>query len=276
MGHCCRMRGIAAIAATLVLATASVAAAEVVGDGHIKALLQGHVHKAGPRIGPRTPVGVELGAKFKTLSGAPIPRLSRIGIGLSPQLQLDMSGLPVCRSNELRHASPRRVRKACGDAEVGHGYFVLRVDLPGEGAFAATEPLTAYNGLYKGRPAILVRGTRPQPLGTAPANYVMAFSIGRVSRGHGRSLSAPVPVSASLSPPAPDGHRYPSWISGLHLTLKRQYRVDGERHSFLSAHCPPRPGAKILSFPMAFGFDDGTEPSGSVTAAFICKRAESG
>jgi hypothetical protein len=197
------------------------------------------------------PVGVQMGAKIKTTSEEAPPRLSQIILDINSHGEIDSTGLPLCTLGKLHNSSAARARKVCGDAEVGHGNVTSRVKLPGQGEFATNGPLLAFNGRYKGKPAIFAHVTSK---GTLSITYVIIFVVKKTHGTYGTSLVAKVPPIASGT----------GYISAFDLSLKRRYSLRGEKLSYVSASCPLPGGVNIATFNFArstYIFEDGTKVS---------------
>jgi hypothetical protein len=240
-----------ALAAALSLLAVSVASAEVGQKGDIKIFFHGSIAPVKLPRKELAPVGVQMGAKIKTNSGEAPPRLSQIILDINSHGVIESKGLPLCTLGKLHNSSAARARKVCGDAEVGHGNVTSRVGLPGQGEFATNGPLLAFNGRYKGKPAIFAHVTSK---GTLSITYVIIFAVKKTHGTYGTSLVAKVPPIASGT----------GYISAFDLSLKRRYSLRGEKHSYVSATCPLPSGVNIATFPFArstYVFEDGTKVS---------------
>jgi hypothetical protein len=242
---------LALTAAVSLAVCAAVASAEIGQSKNILISFHGGISPTKlPRKG-LAPVGVQMGAKIRTTNGLPPPRLTKIVLDINSHGVLDATGLPRCTLGKLHNSSAARARKVCGDAEVGHGNVTSRVKLPGQGEFATNGPLLAFNGRYKGKPAIFAHVTSK---GTLAITYVIIFVVHKTHGTYGTSLVAEVPQIAS-------GNGY---ISAFDLSLKRRYSLRGERRTYVAASCPLPSGVNIGSFNFArstYEFEDGTKVS---------------
>jgi hypothetical protein len=246
-----RRGGLVALAGALSLLAVTVASAEVGTKGDIKIFFHGSIAPVKLPRHEMAPVGVQMGAKIKTNSGEAPPRLSQIILDINSHGMIETKGLPLCTLGKLHNSSASRARKVCGDSEVGHGNVTSRVKLPGQGEFATNGPLLAFNGRYKGKPAIFAHVTSN---GTLSITYVIIFVVKRTHGTYGTSLVAKVPPIASGT----------GYISAFDLSLKRRYSLKGEKHSYISATCPLPNGVNIASFNFArstYVFEDGTRIS---------------
>jgi hypothetical protein len=246
-----RKWGVLALTVFLSLALTGVAVSGVVTEGNIRIAFHGNIAPVKlPRKG-MAPVGVQMGAKIKTLDGQPPPRLKEIILDINKNGVIDSKGLPTCSLSKLHNASASRAKRVCGDAEIGHGNVTSRIKLRDQGEFATNGPLLAFNGRYKGKPAIFAHVTSK---GTLSITYVIIFVVKKSHGTYGTSLVAKVPAIASGS----------GYISAFDLSLKRSYRAGSEKRSYVSASCPLPPDVPIAGFKFArstYIFEDGTKVS---------------
>jgi hypothetical protein len=100
-------------------------------------------------------------------------------------------------------------------------------------------------------------GTEP-----LPQSRVLAFEL-----GHYRTT-----LTAELPRVAADW----GYVSGVELTLKRQFRSGGRARSYLSAGCPAPGDFTAVTFPLArasFGFEDGRVLSSTLIRTCRVKRS---
>jgi hypothetical protein len=244
-----RKGGLIAFVAALSLLGASTASGLVTQEGNIQISSHGSIAPVKlPRDGV-APVGVQMGAKIKTIDGEKPPRLSQITLDINSHGVIDAKGLPTCPFGKLRNASAESARKVCGDAEVGHGNVTTRIGFPGQGEFASNGPLLAFNARYKGKQAIFAYVAASGKFSTT---FVIKFIVKKTKGTYGTSLVAEVPSIASGS----------GYISAFDLSLKRRYSLRGQKHSYVSASCPLPSGVNVSNFPLVrstYGFEDGTK-----------------
>ena len=212
--------------------------AETVKSGDVIVAFHGDIS---PQRLPRTataPVAVQMGAKIKGTDPADPPVLERIVLAINSHGVIQSKGLATCSLSKLGSVSSAQAKRACGDALVGHGNVTSRVTLPGQGAFASNGPLLAFNGKYKGRPAIFAQVATGAPL---PLTYVIVFEISKTKGTFGTRLDATLPPIAS---------EY-GYISAFDMSLSRQYSAGGEKMSYASSGCPAPKGFNAASFPLA-------------------------
>jgi len=190
---------------------------------------------------PRTglaPVTVQMGGKITTTDRSAPPKLERIILDINRHGVLSTRGLATCSLSKLNSITSAQAKKSCGDALVGHGNVTSRVSLPGQGAFASTGKLLAFNGKIKGKPAVLAQVSSGAPL---PLTYVIGFEVKKASGTFGSSLVGTLPPIAS---------EY-GYISAFALSLGRNYESHGKKMSFASASCPAPAGFPGAVFTLA-------------------------
>jgi hypothetical protein len=190
-----------------------------------------------PRHGV-APVGIAVDTRIASTNGGTPPQLRRIAIEINRNGHLNTRGLPICEESEIQPSTTDGARAACGGALVGEGHFAANVKLPEQSPFPSSGKVLAFNGRLHGKPAILAHIYGIQP---APTSYVLPFSI-RGSRGtYGTVLETSLPRATG------------DWgyVTGLKMTLRRNFRYQGKRRSYLSAGCPAPPGFPGAAFPLA-------------------------
>jgi hypothetical protein len=230
---------IAAAAAAIALsALAATAGAERDQKGTLLAIFNGDI---APQRLPRhglAPVTVLMSSKISTTDRSQPPKLEKITLEINRHGVLDDKGLPTCSLVRLNSISAATAKRSCAGAMVGHGSVTSRVYLPGQGAFASTGELLAFNGRLHGRPAVLAQVSSKAPL---PLTYVIAFEVEERGGTFGTALVAKLPPIAS---------EY-GYISAFSLALSRRYASHGKQHSFASASCPAPAELPGAVFPFA-------------------------
>jgi hypothetical protein len=235
-----------AFAAALALALAASAQAETVQSDGIRIEFGGGLS---PQDLPRTapaPLRLSLTARIAGADGQPLPRLRTLSIAVSRAGRLDPAGLPVCHIDQIQPASTAAALAACGAAQVGTGRFAARVSLTEQAPFPSRGQIVAFNGRYRGRPAILLHIYGPHPL---PASYTLPLTITHHPGTFGTVLRTSVAAST------PSAGR----VTLLSLTLGRTFTVHGQRRSYLSGTCPAPPAvtsARLPVFHIDLGFAD--------------------
>jgi hypothetical protein len=195
------------------------------------------------------PVTVTMGGRITTTDRSEPPKLERIVLEINRNGVLDSRGLPTCSLAKLNSISSAQAKKVCSKAQVGHGSVTSRVYLPGQGAFASTGDLLAFNGRLHGRPAVLAQVSSRAPL---PLTYVIGFEVKKQGGTFGTALVGTLPPIAS---------EY-GYISSFSLALSRRYTSHGKRHYFAAASCPAPKGFTEVPFPLAkasYEFAGGTK-----------------
>jgi len=251
------IRGLTALAGVLALSVAAVmatgAGAELAPCKIKGCTVQISYHgNISPSKLPRkdlAPVGVQVGAKIKTTDKSVPPKLAKMILDINSHGRFETKGLPLCPLGQLNNSSSARAKRVCGDAQVGNGNVTSRVKLPGQGEFSTNGPLLAFNGKYKGKPAIFAHVAST---GQLTLTYVIIFVLKKGKGQFGTSLVADIPPIASGN----------GFISAFDLSLKRRYSFKGQKRSYVSASCPLPPDINIASFPLqksTYIFEDGTK-----------------
>jgi hypothetical protein len=234
------MRRAAALAAILALAAlgATLAQADIVQKGNLRVAFDAQMS---PHALPRdtdAPVSVSVGGRITTTNGAAPPQLRAISIAINSHGRLDPSGLPVCELEQIQPSTTADALAACRASLVGQGSFSAKVLLPQQAPFPSQGKVFAFNGRYRGGPAILahVYGTKP-----IPTSYTIPFEITPTKGTFGTVLSASLPQVTSQW----------GYVTGLTLSLGRSFSYRGKRRSYLSAACPAPKGFSGAVFPLA-------------------------
>lgn len=241
------------LCAALTAATVAGAAAETIQQHGIRVSFDGSIT---PRKLPRSgaaPVTVAVGTKISAAAGKPMPQMTRIEIAINRHGHIDPTGLPVCEVSDIQPATNAKALEACRGALVGEGRFSASVALNRQAAFPSAGKLLAFNGTYRGKPAILahVYGTEP-----VPTSFTLPFVIGRANGTYGSTLTATIPASED------------NLVTAIDLHLRRTFTYRGERHSFASAGCPVPKGLSVAPFAFArasFAFAGGRKLSSTLT-----------
>lgn len=237
----------ALVAALCVLASASLASAEVTQEGNLRVSFTGGIApNALPRKG-KAPVKVRFGGEIKTIDGQAPPQLREISLAINRNGKFDFRGLPACHYHQIHPASTGEAIKTCPDSVIGEGIFSAHVELPEQSPFPSAGQVTAFNGTFHGRHVIFAHVFGTTPL---PQSQVLIFDLGKTSGAFRTTLTAELPrVAAEWG-----------YVSGVSLSLSKVFRYKGERRSLLTAGCPAPGGADVAAFNFArasFGFEDG-------------------
>jgi hypothetical protein len=237
---------IALVAATLLSGAA--AQGEQVQEGNLRVAFDARL---APRALPRdrpAPVTAHLESSIRTVDGSSPPPLRRISIAVNRQGRISFAGLPTCDPAELQQATTETALDRCRPALVGRGRFAANVIFPSTAPFPAEGRALIFNGRSRGRPAAFLHIFSSNPI---RVTFVLPFEISRPPRGgFGTVFSAAIPRIAADT----------GYITGIELTIGREYRYRGSPRSFLSASCAAPPGFRTAFFTLArttFSFADG-------------------
>jgi hypothetical protein len=205
-----------------------------------------------PRSGS-APVKVAVDTTIASTNPKKLPQLTKIAIAINRYGRLDPTGLPVCEVSDIQPSTTEKALEACRGSYVGEGAFAATVALSKQGVFPSGGKLVAFNGTYKGKPAILahVYGTDP-----VPTSFTLPFVIGRSKGTFGTTLTALLPASED------------NYVTGISLKLSRSYTYKGQKRSYASASCPAPKGFPGASFPFAkasYSFAGGKKLSSTLT-----------
>lgn len=247
---------LAAVAALALLGPMpALANAELTQKGNLRVRFAG---KLAPHALPRSaaaPVAITLGGRISTVDGSPPPQLQKIVLEINRHGRLFRKGLSVCHPREIQPSSTAEALRACGGSLVGEGSFTANVQLPQSSPFPSKGKVLAFNGRYRGRPAILAHVYGTQPI---PTSYTLPFLIEPTEGTFGNILTASLPQVTG------------EWgfVTGISMTIRRNFTYRGTRHSYLSAGCPAAKGFRTALFRLAratFSFADGRTLASTLT-----------
>src|ERR1044071_6866748 len=235
-----------------VLAVVAYSQAETIQKSGIRVALTGEIS---PNRLPRkglAPVAVKVQTKISSNQKKPA-QLQRIQIAINSHGHIDPTGLPICEVSDIQPSTTAKAMEACKGSLVGEGTFSATVALSKATTFPSEGKMFAFNGTYKGKPAILahVYGTEP-----VPTSFTLPFVIGRSKGTFGTTLTATIPPAEG------------NYVSGISLTLNRSFTYKGKRRSYASAGCPAPKGLSKVSFTFAkasYGFVGGKKLSSTLT-----------
>lgn len=225
--------------------------AEVMQEHGVRVIVQGQmVPKKLPRRTP-APVSISLGARVRSTSAAQGPQLQRIEIALNRHGKLRSGSLPHCRYGQISPSTTAEALAACRSSLVGEGQFSADVRLPEQSPFPSVGRVLAFNGRFKGQPALFahIYGTEP-----IPTSFVLPFVISRTRGTYGTLLQASLPQVTG------------NWgfVRRITMDLSRKVGPRGETVGYLTASCPAPSGFSGAVFPLAkttFSFSGGTDLS---------------
>jgi DNA-binding beta-propeller fold protein YncE len=215
-------------------------ASETIQRGHFRVAVDGQLApKALPRFGT-APVRFSLSTKISsTDEGSAAPQLRQIKIEINRHGRIDTTGLALCDVDQIQPATNATALGACRSSLVGEGRFSADVLISQQAPFPSNGKVYAFNGTWKGRPAILahVYGTSP-----VPTSATIPFLIGSAGKGtYGTTLTASLPQVTSKW----------GYVTGISMSLGRRFSYRGKRRSYLSAGCPAPKGASLAAFSLA-------------------------
>jgi hypothetical protein len=204
-----------------------------------------------PRVLPRSrevPVTVSVATHISHVGEGEPPKLLRISLAINRNGHIDYKGLPRCHYKRIQPSNNREALEACGDSQVGTGFFSANVLLPEQSPFPSRGKILAFNGEVLGHPVIFahIYGTKP-----VPTSFVLPFVVRHTNGKYATTLVAYLPkVKANWG-----------FITGVKLKLHRTFRYRGRRHAYLSAACAAPKGFSSAVFSFArseFVFAGGT------------------
>ncbi len=247
--------GAALATLALILATASLAAAEVIQQESLQITTTAQMR---PRSLPRkgqAPIAVSVAGHIATTNETQPPQLAKLTIEINRHGSLDYQGLPICNVNRIQPGSSARALTACRSSLVGQGRFIGTIILPGSAPYPIEGKLLVFNGQERGHEVLLGHIFTSNPFSIS---FVMTFQIKTRPHGqYGTTLTAD--IGKALGPRRN--------LTGIEMTLSRRFHAGGRSHSFLSAGCPAPKGFPSAVFPLArtsFAFADGRRLSSTL------------
>lgn len=253
-GRAARVSVLALVALAVIAATPS--RADVVQRGGVRVGFESELR---PRALPRTgtaPVSVRLEGRVVPVGAGLPPRLGTLRIGINRHGRLDPGALPACTLGQIRAASTKYALAVCGRSLVGEGHFSAKVAIPEQIPFPNDGRVLAFNGRYRGGPAILahIYGINP-----APTSFVLPMRIGHAKGTFATQITASLPKVATNR----------AYVTGLSMTLGGPNVADG---AYLRAGCPAPSGFPGASFPLAqASFEFASGPTVRATEVRACK-----
>lgn len=238
---------ISALIALAVLVAAQLAHGELSQKGNLRISFKGSfAPKSLPRERP-APITVSVEGSIGTTDGTRPPALRQLEIDLNRSGRISTRGLPACTMPLLQSTNDKAALARCRPALVGRGTFSAALETTGKLSPAGGRVL-AFNGLYRGAPALLLHFNTGVP---AQVTLILPLAISHQGEGRfGTKLTARIPVLAGGL----------GSITELALKIGRTYRFEGRSRSFISASCAAPAGFPGASFTFArgnFDFADG-------------------
>lgn len=232
------MRAANLVVVAITLAFASSARGEVVQEQGIRASVAAAIK---PNRLPRrgvAPIAVSLSTHVYSVGESRPPQLRKIVVAINSHAFLREGVQPRCGISRISPATSRVALKVCRPALVGQGQFSADVRIPSQTPFPSRGRLLAFNGMYRGSPAILahIYGTKP-----FPTSFVLPFTIRRRGAGtYGTILSASLPSVTGEA----------GFVNGISLTLNGS-SPGGQGPGYVTAGCPAPQGFSSVVFPLA-------------------------
>jgi hypothetical protein len=233
-------RRLVTLALLLVAASAfaAMARAEIVQSGDVRVSFHaGFTPTALPRE-RAAPISVDFEGRISTTDGSHPPALKRLRVELNSAGQVETVGLPLCPTTLLQSTSSTLALERCRRALIGKGTFVAQ--LPVANQLLVGGRALVFNGTVDGRPGMLIHIFISNPV---KLTLVIPIRISHQEGRFGTVLTTMVPKLAGGA----------ASIVELKLRIGRQFNVDGERRSFLSASCAAPAGFPGAVFPFARG-----------------------
>jgi hypothetical protein len=229
---------ITSAALILALACAGIAQAGLSQKGKLQVSFEGAIFPSSlPRTG-LAPVSVQMSGSIKTTDKSAPPRLERISLQINKHGTISAKGLATCPLAKITYATAAAARQSCGSALVGHGNVTSRVAFPSQEPFLSIGGMNAFNGIYRGQPAIFAQVANS---GTLTGSFVIIFVVKKTHGTFGTALDATLPPIAS-------GY---GQISSFYMTLDRKFSSHGHPESYALANCPAPKGVKEVGFQLA-------------------------
>jgi hypothetical protein len=230
-------------------ALATSAGGQTVRAGNLIVTIEGAITpKALPRKTP-APVTLSLSGSLKTADATHPPVLKTLHLEFDRHGQLNTTGLPTCRPQQLQSTLTATAERVCKDALVGTGRAEAQIALPEQAPFNASGKLLIFNGPPKGAKQVLVLHVYAHV--PAPTTFVTTAVIGKAKGKYGTSADVAIPAIV-----AGQGS-----LIAFSATLHKTWPYKGQKQSLLLATCP----SGHLYAHGDFLFAGGEELSGGVT-----------
>lgn len=235
-----------------VFSLTALASAETIQKGAIRIAFDGAIAPTKlPRDG-MAPVSVSVGTRISATKGKPLAQLRKIEIAINSHGKLDSTGLPACEVTDIQPATTQKALEECRPSLIGEGSFSSEVSLSKQASFPSEGKLYAFNGTYRGKPAILAHVYGNQPV---PTSFTLPFVITQGKGTFGTTLTATIPASED------------SFVTAIELTLRRTFSYKGRKRSYAEAGCPaPKgfPGATFQFAKASYAFVGGKQLSSTL------------
>lgn len=223
---------VVAVTATLAVAAAGVALAKqkeiptVVRAGNLVLTVNGGFNPTTLPKHRRVPLGFHMSGDLKTVDGTHPPAFREAVFDVDSDVELDVSGFPVCRKGQLEAQSAVHAKQVCAGALLGEGAGSVEVLFPEQAPIDSTGPLLLFNGGERGGAMTLfIHAYVSIP---APTAIVTTITVTREHKGpYGLRFVTKVPVIAAGA----------GSVTAFELKAERYLTHGGERRSFIFARC---------------------------------------
>jgi hypothetical protein len=243
---------VALVLVVAALAGAALANAEIVQKGTLRVTVTGKLAPHSLPRGKEAPISVSVGWEIATTDESVPPNMKTLRIEVNRNGHFDTTGLPTCPYAKIQPATSARALANCRAALVGQGHFNAIVALEGQESYVAQGRLLVFNGSSHGKPILFGQIYSPYPFANS---FVITFKVSKIAHGqYGTALTATLPTALR------------NWgnLTGIDMTLSRNFAYGGARRSYLTAGCPAPKGFGVAVFPLArtsFSFDGGARLS---------------
>lgn len=246
-----RLVALLALAATLVAALASGAAADRVRWGKLVVVANGGFE---PRLLPKrayAPIRFQGEADIKMIDGTIPPAVRRIRLDFDRDGKLTTAGLATCSPASIADATPAQARATCAAALVGTGHVGALVAVPGRAPVEVSSPLSIFNGPRQDGDATAI--AHAQNTFPTTETYVVTIPIVRRNGVYRYRATFDIPEIAGGA----------GALDHVDAKVGRRYSAGGGERSYVSARCSDG----ILQTLGFASFADGTVISGNLFKA---------
>jgi hypothetical protein len=145
-----------------------------------------------------TPITFFLWSKIRKVDGSHPPAIREFKLEGDKNVEVNVKGVPTCKSSQLQSTTTANAKKACGPALVGSGTTEVEVEFPEQPPIDVKSELLAFNGGLKGGVTTLyIHAYLTAPVTAA---IVTTVKIKKVKKGrYGTESIAAVPKIAGGS-----------------------------------------------------------------------------
>jgi hypothetical protein len=211
----------------LIVAASALAKPEVVRVGNLFLRDNGGISPLKLPKHKQAPISAHLNGQIGTTDGSHPPAIRTVNVDFDKTIQVNARGLPVCTERQLIARSTAAAKNACSEAIVGSGEGEVEVAFPEQQPFAATGPITLFNGGVHGSTTLLL--IHAYVAVPAPTAVIVTVKLTRIHRGrYGINAVAQIPRIAGGA----------GSVTKFKLTIDRKFTYKGRKESYLTASCP--------------------------------------